>query len=244
MHSPPPSYLPPVVDDSIAVTLALGFQYLRVDRYVKFSALAMCKEVPNLGQQCIDQASDSKHFQISQMDRIYSGAELGIVVAAGDNANYGLPGVSSRLRQKQAKASLPSQGISLLQVYPTTNKKLAVSVWASRGWTLQEGYLSRRRLIFTDDQVSFLCNTMYSTESFRQDPDICIYNNMPFQNIIPSPFERGLAIAELITEYTTRRLSYSSDSLSAFLGILQSLENVGIRHLWGVPFKKTPYGEF
>ncbi|KAL2133083.1 hypothetical protein VTI74DRAFT_2951 [Chaetomium olivicolor] len=39
--------------------------------------------------------------------------------------------------------------------------------WATPGGTYQESYLSPRRLIFTDRQVSFLCNTMHRAEGVR-----------------------------------------------------------------------------
>jgi hypothetical protein len=32
--------------------------------------------------------------------------------------------------------------------------------WFERGWTYQEGVLSRRRLMFTENQVCFQCEEM------------------------------------------------------------------------------------
>ena len=164
------------------------------------------------------------------------GAQLTIIAATGDHANSGLPGISVQPRRHQAKVSVSSQGISLWQIFPHTANRLVESPWAGRGWTFQEGYLSRRRLIFTDHQVSFLCNTMFATESVRQAPfTLTPVGIAVFQNIIPST-ETWKHFPKLITEYTTRRLRYSSDALLALLGILHSLETAGVRHLWGVPF--------
>lgn len=183
--------------------------------------------------------SDTKHLQISQMDKIYSGAKLTIVVAAGDNANYGLPGVGNRARHQQAKVSIPSQGISLLQIFPHTAKKLAESVSASRGWTFQEGYLSRRRLIFTDHQVSFLCNSMYAAESIQKPAAMHNAHSITeFRNIIPSVTSRLWTFPGLIREYTMRRLSFGSDAIDAVSGILKTFEDEEIRHFWGVPLWK------
>jgi len=39
------------------------------------------------------------------------------------------------------------------------------SVWASRGWTDQEGYLANRRLVFTDQEVYFECRGMAVQDS-------------------------------------------------------------------------------
>ncbi|KAG4441015.1 hypothetical protein IFR05_003522 [Cadophora sp. M221] len=72
------SPFPPVVQDSMSVTVTLGYQYLWVDRY------------------CVDQNDNRKHIQLGQMDKIYSCAQLTLVAAAGEDADYGLPGVGSR----------------------------------------------------------------------------------------------------------------------------------------------------
>ncbi|KAF2726899.1 HET-domain-containing protein, partial [Polyplosphaeria fusca] len=136
---------PLVVEDSISVTRSLGFRYLWVDRY------------------CIDQdESESKMTQIAQMNRIYSNAQTTIVAAAGNGPYYGLPGVSSRTRKRQGTFEI--DGIILAEVFPDTRQALDASTWISRAWTYQESFLSRRRLIFTDRQVSFVCNTMFCAE--------------------------------------------------------------------------------
>ena len=74
--------LPKVIEDSIEVTLRLGFQYLWVDRY------------------CINQSDkEDQHNQIRQMDLIYSNAEFTIIAAAGNGPHHGLPGVRGTLRK-------------------------------------------------------------------------------------------------------------------------------------------------
>ncbi|KAF2729940.1 HET-domain-containing protein, partial [Polyplosphaeria fusca] len=137
---------PLVISDRILVALSLGLHYLWVDRY------------------CIDQEeTPEKQAQISQMDRIYNDSQITIVAAAGDGPQYGLPGVSARSRKQQQ--ALEIDGITLAQVFHRTPRALEAATWTTRGWTYQEGFLSRRRLIFTDHQVSFVCNTMYCAES-------------------------------------------------------------------------------
>jgi hypothetical protein len=124
---------PQVVIDAIEVTKALGFGYLWVDRY------------------CIDQNNaDEKHDQITNMDTIYESAQLTIMAAAGENAEYGLPGVG---KGRLVPGSLDLGGLSVGTLPRDACQSIQSSVWWSRGWTYQEGVLSRRRLIFTDDQV-------------------------------------------------------------------------------------------
>jgi hypothetical protein len=51
---------------------------------------------------CIDQAGgEEKQTQIDIIDKIYGGAELTIVAAAGSHNNYSLPGVSNTRAAEQ-----------------------------------------------------------------------------------------------------------------------------------------------
>jgi hypothetical protein len=76
-----PTILPKVIESAIIVTKELGLRYLWVDRY------------------CIDQSKKAeKHDQISKMDIIYRRSAVTIIAAAGDDENYGLPGVDNELR--------------------------------------------------------------------------------------------------------------------------------------------------
>ena len=65
-------------------------------------------------------------------------AALTIIAAAGEDPYYGLPGVGSRQRVPQAYLSLANT--ELIEVHSGLSA-LRASSWASRAWTLQEGYL-------------------------------------------------------------------------------------------------------
>src|SRR5688572_3047090 len=106
------------------------------------------------------------------MDQVYRGAELTIVASAGANAFHGLPGVNGLERTQQQRFRLSGTTTIVTQVFPHGSYKLFRSVWSTRGWTYQEGFLSRRRLIFASDEVSFLCNKMYCSESFRHPLEV------------------------------------------------------------------------
>src|SRR5690349_12789689 len=113
-------------------------------------------------------------MQISQMDQIYAHSVLTIVAAAGEDAEYGLPGVSTRSRPKQkvatSKQILPrrwNRNVTFLQLPAHPAQTIKSSVWATRGWTYQEGILAQRRIIFSDHQVSYLCNQSHWCESMK-----------------------------------------------------------------------------
>jgi hypothetical protein len=155
-----------------------------------------------------------------------------------------LPGVSSRLRQRQGRVSV--HGVTLLQICSHPASSLEDSAWTTRGWTYQEGYLSRRRLIFTDHQVPFLCNGMHVAESVKRAPfALNCFGNKLFLHVVPSRAQsiqnkRELHklkwFGPLITEYSARKLPYESDVILASLGIFRALERRGLYHIWGVPY--------
>lgn len=181
---------------------------------------------------------------INQMDQIYSSAYLTIVAAAGQDAHTGLPGVSRCHRRQLQDAyvgdthfvQLPRPGIA------TTMS----SHWASRGWTFQECCLAGRRLIFTEDQTLFLCNKSFVAESVK--PRIMADKWLYFDlgHLIRRPTMQGSTSAHLLDqldEYSRRKISYDSDSLNAFLGVLHQWETrlaktkKPMSHLWGLPIR-------
>ncbi|KAK1985275.1 heterokaryon incompatibility protein-domain-containing protein, partial [Colletotrichum cereale] len=144
---------PPVVLDAMNVTRSLGEKYLWVDKY------------------CIDQKDGpTKRAQIAQMHEIYSRAHLTLVAAAGEDSSYGLPGIRKKHRPRMGRFSVGD--VNIVQMLPHTSAQTLRSKWATRGWTYQEGYLAPRRLIFTDNQVSYLCNAMHCAETIRKPQNL------------------------------------------------------------------------
>lgn len=190
-----------------------------------------------------------KRTQIAQMDKIYSQAHLTIVAAAGQDSSYGLPGVGSRPRRPQEQYVIGN--IAVVQIFPHASAHLSTTKWASRGWTYQEGYLSPRRLIFTDDQVTYLCNTMHHSETVSKPVDGLSKfeekaDNARFLGMFPSSSSFGTNFGaekerwedlnrQQLVDYTKRDLTQPSDSLNAVLGLFRAMEPNGIRHIHGLP---------
>lgn len=129
----------------MTVTKSIGVAYLWVD--------AVC-----INQDDIEE----KKEQLPLMDYIYEQASA-TIVALGDNANVGLPGVKGgplRLPQLVAKFG----AVKLLSRAPTLRSQIETSRWSTRGWTYQEGLFSRRCIFFTQHQVYFNCNAMLCSE--------------------------------------------------------------------------------
>nr|CEG04404.1 unnamed protein product [Fusarium clavum] len=214
---------PPTIRDAMAVTKRVGFQYLWVDRY------------------CISQHESKgkeRTDQIKQMDRIYRQAELTIIAAAGQGPEHGLPGVGSTPRIPQPSVKIGKH--SLISTMTTPRFMIYSSPWYSRGWTYQEGICSRRRLLFTDEQVFFECRQMSCRETVDHMWPISNNTNPLREYYIFSEVhttQGGLDSAlEHITSYSKRQLTYDSDALNAILGVLRlySRKDIPVFHFWGV----------
>jgi Heterokaryon incompatibility protein (HET) len=152
-----PSVLLRTIEEAITVTLNLGLRYLWVDQY------------------CVSQDHEGKKArQIRLMCEIYHGAELTIIASAATDANYGLPGVGSIPREVPRSIQI---GVDTLVDMPEHDFSLSRggTAWCWRGWTYQEGVLSRRRLVFTENQVYFRCAEMSIWEALDIPLDLLHY---------------------------------------------------------------------
>ncbi|KAI2621593.1 heterokaryon incompatibility protein-domain-containing protein [Hypoxylon sp. NC1633] len=225
---------PPVVQDAITATKALGCQYLWVDQY------------------CIDQDSSHKKLMIQKMGQVYANAWVTIIAASGSSAHDGLPGIGGSQRY-QGRVDIGRN--RLIEASSVGSDTIRLSKWATRGWTYQEGYLSKRRLIFTDKEVLFLCNERLLKEtqwgdvvdpykamnpksefsSLGDDHDSRIISSFDWMRPpLVGTYLEDEEIGLLIEEYSKRNLSQDCDSLDAFLGILKLYRS---NHFWGIPLE-------
>ncbi|KAF2445179.1 HET-domain-containing protein, partial [Karstenula rhodostoma CBS 690.94] len=141
-----PRQLPKTIADSMTVALALNIPYLWIDRY------------------CINQEdSREKARIIRHMDQIYRDAYLTIIASAGESPTHGLPGVENTPRQS-LESNRIVVGPYVFCPPGDVSSNIRRSMWNTRGWTYQEGLLSRRRLVFTESGVYFQCLDMVCLE--------------------------------------------------------------------------------
>ncbi|KAA8629266.1 hypothetical protein SMACR_06981 [Sordaria macrospora] len=215
-----PSEIPLDISDAMRVVSQLGYRYLWVDRY------------------CIPQDDEvAKQIQILNMGRIYSTSTLTIIAAAGEGPEYGLPGVSSRSRTPQLGVKI-SDEISLV-LYEAPMDTIANSKWNTRGWTYQEGLLSKRRLVFTDLMVYFQCQEMHGDEVLSlpipgpgEEFDevralsfggLTHHQGTKLRMVFPrtSEWHNPLTVWERLGEYGLRDLGYDTDALNAIAGVME-----------------------
>ncbi len=209
---------PQTIEDAITVTRGLGLRYIWVDKY------------------CINQSdATEKGHQIAQMHLVYRNAQITIIAAAGSNPSYGLAGISRGRHSSQVCATI-NGNIRLTSCPHDPWNQVSSSKWNERGWTYQEGYFSRRRLFFTDDQVIFDCMNGWTCEATAVE-----------QQLRPRRTDFGFwhpgvshdEIYERIMSYSERKLTFPHDVVNAFQGVFSAFETCTegpLRHLWGVPF--------
>lgn len=225
------------VQDAIKVTKSLGYRFLWVDRY------------------CIDQQDETdKRNLISKMDMIYRGADLTIVAAAGQDEHFGLPGVGTTGRKKQKVIELES--CTILSTGPDPILETTRSRWWSRGWTFQEGLLSRRRLIFTEHQSWFECHegswmeALGGLELLKHPKEqlasreigrsltswlLSYHRNGAGDGKIVSRLQQ---LSMIIRRYSKRNLTFDMDSLNAIAGVYRHFQDSDppVAHVFGIPF--------
>jgi hypothetical protein len=229
-----PEKVPDTIRDAILVTRRLGLKYLWIDRY------------------CINYAiSETSAEQISKMDLIYNESHLTIIAAAGQDPHFGLPGVSSRIRRPQPYGTIGKH--LLISTLPDPIHNIKSSKWMERGWTYQEGLLSRRRLIFTEQQVYFECSGMYCYEELNFPlQNLHNSNGQRFKSCFCNGIDVGMfpkqigstawEVVERIEEYSRKTFTFPKDILKGILGILRTFETSSreIRHCLGVPVLQQP----
>lgn len=215
-----PHKCPKAINDSVRVTWDLNIKYLWIDKY------------------CIDQFDDQdKAIQIRQMDSIYASAAVTIIVAAGDGPHHGLPGVDGTLRNEQPALKIGDHLIASMLRHGAV--VVSKSKWATRGRTYQEGILSKRRLIFTDEQVHWECNNMHYVETIDYKPDRVNSTRKLSNGVLldKTPGTEPVEFFSYVGEFRKRTLKYQSDSLNALSGIFRAFEKgeSPIYQLAGVP---------
>ena len=241
---------PPTILDAMSVTVKLGFRYLWIDRYVSLDQKRNFVDAQGHNSALIKKTLPTNRRRFSRWTA-YTPMHLSLsIAAAGKDPHYGLPGVSKTFRVPQK--SIIVGDIELLQIFPHPSTELYASKWATRAWTYQEAYLSRRRLIFSDHQVFYLCNRMLCVESLDNKcpgQGFDSLNMDPFQGMMPAwsslpsmmagwAFEIDPAL--YIQEYSKRELSYDSDALNACFGIFAYLGAIRpLLHISGVYYKRS-----
>jgi hypothetical protein len=230
------SQIPHVITDTLALTESMQIPYAWVD--------CLC---------IVQDDTATKKEQIMNMDVIYSHAMLTIVLYAGSGATDNLPGVlpSTRaLSESTVDHTLESRDndnmvLTSVPIWWSLNME---SMYETRGWTMQEKALSIRVVFLSRWTMWFQClESRFSDTApgeLQLEPTDCDY--APVMSLEPVKEENNhssnpasshlMSYALHVEWFSSRSLTYQSDRLHAFQGILHRLEAVSKQEfLWGHP---------
>lgn len=143
-------HIPNTISDAMYLASQLGVKYFWTD----------CL--------CIVQDDEStKGMFINAMASIYARAYFTIVAGEGSDGNFGISGTRSYLKPRNIPfryMHFPGYSMQTENMNELSDKGAAVGTpWASRAWTFQEAFFSRRLLIF-NGTFNFFCGDFRSEE--------------------------------------------------------------------------------
>ncbi|ERF75120.1 hypothetical protein EPUS_07809 [Endocarpon pusillum Z07020] len=225
-----------VIQDAAAVVQGLGKGYLWVD--------ALC---------IIQDDEEHRLSQIRRMADIYGQSWLTIVALAGENSSSPLPGVSYPRPQLVEVV----QGMPITGILSRLSSNAHNQIYERRAWTFQERLISRRCLYIGEHQVYLDCGHGETNDHEQILPPMdryrwllaaefnslnLIVKHMDKLNI--SGFHQTESFctdqlqrySKIMSQYSTRELSFPSDIENAFLGIQDVLSHkLGWGFLAGLP---------
>ena len=207
--------LPSTITDAFAIIQSLGQRYLWVD--------ALC---------IVQDDEQHLHLELNQMHRVYAGAVFTIIAGDGADANHGLRGFKNLTAQRlvQQKPIQLAADESIMQdlrsqrIGDTDSRP--EQVYYDRAWTFQEYLFSRKKIIFEDNSVRWLCQCADWYEELlpdrRVDERISNIWALP-GNHVETVFHCSVPTLSVLSDiagaYNTKILTYPEDALSAFAGI-------------------------
>ncbi|KAI9764029.1 MAG: hypothetical protein M1840_008905 [Geoglossum simile] len=213
--------IPQTIKDAMELVLLLGEQYLWVD--------SLC---------LIQDDKDDMREGIQMMDLVYECSYLTIIAASGVSANAGLPGVrrGSRIVTQIIEELKPDIKMVILR---ELDDYLSKSRYSSRGWTFQEFLLSRRSVIFINDQIYFRCRRCTWGEE-RCDDDFPLTSNQSVGSMLHYISDPDLSAESayqlILLYYSARQLTKDSDAINGISALLKPLTiRMKARLLEGLP---------
>lgn len=199
--------LPRTIIDAIEVTQRLGYKYLWVD--------ALC---------IVQDAGEEMKEELSVMGQIYRDSDVTIIAANSSSSADGFLKVSEP----------PTFSVDLFDV-PTKTERGSVNFLTagyrsyykpfkdpinSRAWTLQERVLATRCLIYSHDGLKWCCKTCEKNPSSPADAPLMFPRMLPRESSGKEMSDDiHQAWLNILTEYTSRKLTYGKDKLAAISAI-------------------------
>lgn len=183
-----------------------------------------------------------------------------LVASFGTDSNAGIPGVrpQSRIPIQRVERLDNLELISFTDKHGRENQPRR---WNFRAWTYQERVLSTRMLIITSQKAKFDCNCYHWVEDFSGEEEPLAHRHGNDMRITDASFRGSFTLRILhhtnrqlgrildpafvstdyrlaVEEYTSRDISFESDILNAFTGIMNIYRTHGnLEFSYGLPTK-------
>lgn len=212
------SKLPKSFEDAIHIAEFLGVKYLWID--------ALC---------IFQDSQDDWRRESSVMGQIYRNGLFNIGATTASNSSQGI------FREREGLILHPNTIKTAWTDHPNyelsfyTRQYLANTLIRSpllyRGWVLQEYYMSRRFLHFTQRELIWECNSLMACESLPEGfyPDMHIQRFKPQNNVLEGPHSEDVILSfwcEIVERYSDRALTKESDRLVAISSIARELSKI------------------
>ncbi|KAK0648410.1 heterokaryon incompatibility protein-domain-containing protein [Cercophora newfieldiana] len=189
------SGMPKTFRDAILVTRALGIPYLWIDSL------------------CIMQDDKAEwDIEASRMADIYSNSYLTFAAASSEDDENGFLTYRS-FNYATIELSFPSGERTCAYLSETKNHRKTHDSrddpLFQRGWVLQEQFLSPRMIIFSSQQMFWVCRKGCLSES----------NDCKIEVLSRGHLDDGCTWASVVKEFTARQLTYETDKFPAIAGI-------------------------
>ena len=177
--------------------------------------------------------------QVAQMDLIYLHACLTIVAGDGTDAHAGLSGFTTGSRQFHQNV-VNLAGLRFASCTAPILKAFDDLKWHSRAWTYQEFMLSKRLLVFTQQQVYYNCSQQTYSEDFimLNKPDAPWWDTrlqVNFKRAIWNS-DRWHSYMSMVQEITGRDVTMHADIIRSVTGVLSSMsKHTGEDFVCGLP---------
>ena len=196
--------LPKTFQDAIYIARYLGLFYLWID--------SLC---------ILQDSAEDWEKECGLMTEVYGACALNIAATAAEDASVGC--FFNRKNTWRCQASPSSTGRPIYDCYSYI-ALLPKDRLGERAWVVQERYLSRRTLHFSENQVFWECGGNSACEIYPSGYPSCVTEHQG-SFVLP---KHQLSIerwARIVGDYSKGNLTKSSDKLIALGGIARIIQN-------------------
>ncbi|CAI0643507.1 unnamed protein product [Colletotrichum noveboracense] len=206
--------LPQTLCDAVTFCHGMGLEFIWID--------ALC---------ILQDSDEDKGNEIARMRDYYQKSVLTICAASASHCAQGLFDIKR-----------PSYGMGPIKlafqpadgkpghIFLSTTPDPQPEVLTTRGWTLQESMLSRRMVIFAQDQLYWSCQTSYSAcsgvminRSFG-GPESLVDNIYPITTLYERPVQSQWEA--IVRNYSRRHFGFAADKLPAASGLASVVHDI------------------